>query len=96
MKPRKPLSKMGQDDPPQTIAGKPADVCPYCGCAMFKDRTQRGEQVTFRYVSCRNSSCGKRFFSKQPPEVLVREIGSDEDIPSSDGNMSLTLIREIA
>lgn len=78
---------------PLQIAGKPADVCPYCGCGMFKAGTRKGDRETFRYVECRN--CRKTFYSRQPPETLVREIGVDE-LPSSDGQSSLTLVRESA
>lgn len=74
------------------IAGQPADVCPYCGCAMFTTGTRHGEQVTFRYVWCRNPACGKRFMSKQPPATLVREI--DSDISSSSGQTDLSLYGE--
>lgn len=67
---------------PMQIAGKPADVCPYCGAAMFAAGTRQGESTTFRYVHCRNKSCGKRFMSKQPkpaPATIVREIGGDDE-----------------
>jgi hypothetical protein len=60
------------------IAGKPADLCPYCGCAMFAAGTRSYQTTIRRYVHCRNSSCGKRFISSQPPATLVREI---EDEP---------------
>jgi hypothetical protein len=56
------------------IAGKPADVCPYCGCAMFANGTRTYQTTIRRYVYCRNPSCGKRFVSSQPPATLVREI----------------------
>jgi len=71
------------------IAGKPADVCPYCGCAMFADGTRQGEHVTFRYVVCRNQSCGKRFMSKQPVATLIREI------ESSSGHNQLSVYGEV-
>jgi hypothetical protein len=76
------------------IAGKPADVCPYCGAAMFANGTRSGDAVTFRYVQCRNKKCGKSFVSKQPPAVLVRETG--DDVSSSSGLAGLTLVRESA
>jgi hypothetical protein len=75
---------------PQQIAGKPADVCPYCGCAMFAHGTRQGEQMTFRYVHCRNPQCGRRFMSKQPPATLVREIS---ELPSSSGQSALQVFR---
>lgn len=59
------------------IAGRPADVCPYCGCALFVTGTRQPAEMIRRYVACRNSSCGRRFESRQPPAVLAREIGSD-------------------
>jgi hypothetical protein len=78
------------------IAGKPADVCPYCGCGMFATGTRDGEAVKFRYVLCKKPrGCGRRFYSKQPPAVLIREIGSD-DVVSSSGLAHLTLARHSA
>lgn len=70
------------------IAGKPANVCPYCGAAMFVDGVNRTEYDIVRYVECRNKKCGKRFLTRQPPAKLVREVGNDD---SADGNQSLTL-----
>lgn len=58
------------------IAGKPADVCPFCGCAMFADGTRNGEAVIFRYMVCRNKKCGKKFMAKQPMATLIREVSS--------------------
>jgi hypothetical protein len=78
---------------PLQIAGKPADICPYCGCAMFADGTRNGEAVIFRYVACRNQTCGKRFMSKQPVARLVREIGTD-DVSSSSGQNDLGIYVE--
>lgn len=79
MKPRKTLREMGmQPGPPLAIAGKPADSCPYCGCVLFTNGTRHGESVTFRYLVCRNPSCGRSFQSKQPPATLIREIGVDD------------------
>lgn len=68
----------GTDEPKQ-IAGKPADQCPYCGCAMFANGTSRGDQTIYRYVVCRNPACGKRFLSKQPKATLMREVGGGDD-----------------
>lgn len=96
MKPRKSLQQMAHgDEPAKHIAGKPADVCPYCGCAMFATGTRPGESVTFRYVECRNKACGRKFYSKQPPATIVREIGIDDEVPSSSGQPNLTLHREV-
>jgi hypothetical protein len=72
------------------IAGKPANACPFCGCVMFKDKTIAHKSVTIRYVQCRNGACGKRFVSRQSPEVLIREVGED----SSGGTKGLTVFRE--
>lgn len=72
------------NDKPATIAGRPADVCPYCGCAMFATGTRQGDSVTFRYVECRNSNCRdqsgnrRRFYSKQQRPVIVREVGDGD------------------
>ncbi len=74
---------------PMQIAGQRADVCPSCGCAMFANGTRKGESMTFRYVVCRNRSCGKRFLSKQPPATIVREIESDESSSSGQNGLSL-------
>jgi hypothetical protein len=82
---------------PQTIAGKPADVCPYCGCGLFVNGTHTGSSKIDRYVVCRNRSCGKRFVSRQPPAFLLREIEKPiEDNFSSPGNEVLTLFRDSA
>ena len=64
---------------PMSIAGRPADVCPGCGGAMFATGTRQGEQDTFRYVECRNQSCLRRFYSRQPPAIIIREIGDNTD-----------------
>lgn len=70
---------------PMSIAGRPADVCPYCGIGMFATGTRQGDAVTFRYVECRNENCRdesgnrRRFYSRQQKPVIVREIG-DEDV----------------
>lgn len=79
---------------PQQIAGKPADVCPYCGCAMFADGTRKHDSVTFRYVVCRNRSCGKRFMSKQAPATIVREIEQEDGEPSNIGRNTLSVYHE--
>lgn len=78
MKPRKPLREMG-DRPAVTIAGKPADVCPYCGCVLFVDGVNRTDREVMRYVECRNASCRRRFVSYQTPAKLLREVGKDAD-----------------
>lgn len=62
---------------PLQIAGKPAALCPYCGCGMLVEGTPyRSETTIRRYVQCRNESCGRVFESKQAPAVLVREVNS--------------------
>lgn len=79
---------------PMQIAGKPADVCPYCGCGLFANGKRQPAQMIRRYVWCRNPNCGKRFESQQPPATLVREIGAEDDLSSS-GRASLTIVREV-
>lgn len=81
------------DAKPMTIAGKPADVCPYCGCGMFAIRTDTHTTVIIRRVNCRN--CGKRFVAKQPTATLIREVGADDE-DSSSGKQVLSVMREIA
>ena len=75
------------------IAGKPAEVCPYCGAGLFVDGVNRTDMEIVRYVVCRNRSCGKRFLSKQAPAKLMREVGGDDD-DSAHGKPSLTLHKE--
>ena len=100
--PRKTLQQMqaeanGQE--PMQIAGKPADVCPYCGCGMYAYKSERGDKDKFRYVQCRNAKCvdaagnRRRFYSRhQSSGTIVRELGTDDEC-SSFGNGRLTLIR---
>jgi hypothetical protein len=84
-----------------SIQGKPADVCPYCGCAMFANGTNTLTTRIERYVVCRNGNCktpdGKqrRFLSYQPPATIVREVGTDDDFSCS-GIAQLTVHRESA
>lgn len=78
---------------PIQIAGKPADVCPYCGAAMFVDGVNRTQQTIVRYIECRNRKCGRRFMSSQPPAKLVREVGDDDSVG---GKPALTLVQESA
>lgn len=77
---------------PMQIAGKPADVCPYCGAGMFATGTRQGEATTFRYVECRNKRCGRKFYSKQPPATIVREVGDES---SSSGQAHLTIHKQV-
>ena len=102
MKPPKTLAEMASEasgSQPMQIAGKPADVCPYCGAGMIADGgTRAGASDTFRYVTCRNESCRKRFYTRHPkpqPGTIVREIDED-DISSKIGRPALTLVRESA
>lgn len=91
---RPTLAEM-QGKQPMQIAGKPADVCPYCGAGMFAHGVNRTDHEIVRYVKCRNAKCGKRFMSKQSPAKLVREVGADQD-NSASGNCGLTLVSESA
>lgn len=77
------LAMQAQDEKPQQIAGKPANVCPNCGAAMFANGTQVTPQQIYRYVVCRN--CHRSFLSKQPPATLIREV-TPADKDSSSGN----------
>jgi hypothetical protein len=81
MKRRIPIDQMGGagQQPPPTIAGHPADTCPYCGCTMFCDGTNRTAHDVVRYVQCRNSACARRFISRQAPAKLVRELDPPGD-----------------
>ena len=74
---RKTLAQLAVEatsDSRGSIAGRPADKCPYCGAAMFVDGVNRTDYEIVRYVKCRNENCGKRFLSRQTPAKLVREI----------------------
>lgn len=79
-RPRPTLAELANqaNGQPMQIAGKPADVCPYCGCALFVDGTRTGKTIIRRYVRCRNESCGKTFMSYQQPATLLREVDKDE------------------
>ncbi len=77
---------------PQSVRGKPAAVCPYCGAGLLIDGTNRTEYDIVRYVECRNKNCGKRFMTRQPPAKLVKEIKDS----SVSGKPSLQLVRESA
>ena len=97
-KARKTLAQMQREangSEPVQIGGKPADVCPYCGCALFVARRMPSEKPIIRYVECRNQNCGKRFLSSQPPAQLLRETGDNDDVSIS-GIRSLTLHKESA
>lgn len=72
------------------IAGRPANVCPYCGAGMFVHGTNTTDREIVRYVNCRN--CHKRFLTVQQPAKILREVGED----SSSGKPALTLVRESA
>lgn len=102
-KPRKTLAQMAQEaagqSQPMQIGGKPADVCPYCGCGLFVAKRMPGDKQIVRYVECRNPNCGKRFLSSQPPPPparLLREVGGDDEDNSISGKRSLTLHKESA
>lgn len=78
---------------PMQIAGKPADVCPYCGAGMFVKRTYGLETRTLRREKCRNPNCGKKFITRQPQKEFVREVLPDDE-ESSSVHPSLTLHRD--
>jgi hypothetical protein len=81
------------DSESESVEGKPADICPFCGCAMFVYGTRTAfVRDTRRYVECRN--CGEAFESKQPPAVIVRRIERRKD--SISGQPKLTIVRESA
>lgn len=73
---------------PLQIAGKPADVCPYCGAGMFVNKTQGLQTRIDRYETCRN--CSRKFVTRQPQKVFVREISQTDEV-SSGGNHHLTV-----
>lgn len=52
-------------------------TCPKCGCRNLKaNGTNKFETAGIqRYRVCRN--CGTSFLTSQPPEKIVREIGTD-------------------
>jgi hypothetical protein len=59
----------------------PNGTCPKCGCAHFEANGTRelpGGTIT-RYRYCRNPACEARFFYRQPPEQLVREVKPHRD-----------------
>lgn len=76
-------------DEPAEIAGLPADVCPYCGCGMFANGKRKGQVDSFRYVVCRNQSCGRRFVSRQAPAMIVREVTPRPSSSSGQGDIKL-------
>jgi len=94
-KPRKTLKQMASEaagsEKSLQINGKPADRCPYCGCALFVNGTRSTDQSIYRYVNCRNPNCRRGFLSKQPPATLIRETDD-----SSSGQERLTLYKESA
>lgn len=74
---RKTLAQMAAEAAENSggsIAGQPADKCPHCGAVVFVDRTIRTDHEIVRYIQCRNTNCGKRFMTRQPPARLVREL----------------------
>lgn len=95
---RKTLAQLAEESnvaQPKSIAGRPADVCPYCGAAMFVGATNTLDTTIERHVYCRNSNCGKGFISRQPPAVIIREVNRHVKIPS-DGKHSLTVHKDSA
>jgi predicted nucleic-acid-binding Zn-ribbon protein len=53
-------------------------TCPNCGCRDFKTYgTVPGVAVTFRYKRCRH--CGKKQYTEQPPERIIRSIDDETD-----------------
>lgn len=98
MNERKSLAQLkaeSEGTEPMTIAGKPADTCPYCGAGMFVNGTNTLDTTIERHVYCRNEKCGKAFLTRQPPAVIVREVNRHCKI-SSAGIVQLTLHRESA
>lgn len=69
----KPLGDYASGDA-MSIAGKPADVCPYCGAGMFANKTITRGTMIGRYRTCRN--CKRSFYTRQPVsnEEIVREV----------------------
>ena len=72
-KPKKTLAEMAAGDA-VPVSGQTADVCPYCGCGMLAYRTTTLRQSVHRYVQCRNTNCAKRFVTKQPLPIFLREL----------------------
>ena len=81
---------------PLQINGRPADVCPHCGCALFVAKRMPGDREIVRYVECRNRNCRRRFLSSQQPAKLLREVGRDDDDISISGKHNLTLHKDSA
>lgn len=98
-KPPKTLAQMAAEangQQPMQIAGKPADVCPYCGAGMFVTAKRPGGSDSFRYIKCRNEKCGRKFYSRHPkpePGTIVREV---DDESASSVREHLTLHKESA
>lgn len=81
MKPRRSLQDMASSSrEPKLVAGRPADVCPYCGGGMYVDGVNRTEKEVTRYIECRNGNCRRRFLSYQPAAKLLREIRPVESL----------------
>lgn len=78
---------------PLEIAGKPAVACPYCGASMFVNGTQAMPTRVDRYEICRNKNCGRKFLTRQPQKVFVREVKPVSEEISSAGNKGLTIYR---
>jgi hypothetical protein len=96
MRERRTLAQMATgDQQPMQVSGKPADVCPYCGCGMFVNGTRDGDSIKQQYVWCRNKTCGKRFIAKQPPATLIREVGIS-DVSSRTGRPAIALHEDAA
>lgn len=95
---RKTLSQLAGEaqGEPKSFGDKPADECPYCGCAMFANGTEERRTRIERYRKCRNPSCGKTFFTTQAPEKIVREVEPHRDNFPSVGKSELKIRRESA
>lgn len=55
-----------------SMAGRPANVCPSCGAAMFAYRTTTLDTRILRYEQCRN--CARKFLTRQQHAEIIREV----------------------
>lgn len=66
---------------PVSIAGKPADYCPFCGELLRVNRTDSLPQQIVRYMTCERSTCKAVMLSTQPKAVLIRVVTAPVQIP---------------